>query len=90
MATLREIREKNYISRQQLADASGVSHSSIVRIEEGSHRTRQDVAEKVIQALSKLIEQPLTLQDVEGLQLYNIMRDRKQRTKAKNVIKEAA
>ncbi len=83
MATLREIREENYISRQQLADASGVSHSSIVRIEEGTNRTRQDVAEKVVQALSQLIGKPLTLQDVDGLNLYNIMRDRRQRGKAR-------
>lgn len=79
MATLREIRKQNYISRQQLADEADVSTSSIVRIEEGGKRTRQDVAEKVIQALSRLIDKPLSLQDIEGLQLYNVMRDRRQR-----------
>ncbi len=66
MPTLREIREKNYLSRRTLADLANVSESTIVRIEEGKSRTRED------------------------LNLYNIMRDRKQRTKATGDSTQAA
>jgi predicted transcriptional regulator len=83
MQTFREIRESHYLSRRQLAEAAGVSHSTIVRMEEGGLRTTRDAAEKVVKALSKLIEKPLTIEDISGLKLYNIMRDRKQRTKNK-------
>lgn len=81
MATIRQIREENYISRRTLANEAGVSESTIVRIEEGTNHTRKDVVEKVLAALSKLAEQTITLKDVEGISLYNVMRDRKQRTK---------
>jgi DNA-binding XRE family transcriptional regulator len=90
MPTLREIREKNYLSRRMLADLAGVSESTIVRIEEGKSRTRENVAEKVIKALSNKIGQQITINDVEGLNLYNIMRDRKQRTKATGDSTQAA
>jgi predicted transcriptional regulator len=90
MPTLREIREKNYLSRRMLADLAGVSESTIVRIEEGKSRTREDVAEKVLKALSNKIGQQITINDVEGLNLYNIMRDRKQRTKATGDSTQAA
>ncbi len=82
MTTLRQIREENYISRRTLATSAGVSESTIVRIEEGTNHTRKDVVEKVLAALSKLIDQQITLKDIEGINLYNVMRDRKQRTKA--------
>lgn len=81
MSTLRKIREAHYISRKELADIAGVSESTIVRIENPSHRTTQEVAEKVLEALSKKIGEEITLDNVDGLNLYNIMRDRKQRTK---------
>ena len=82
MATLRELREENYISRKALADRAGVSESTIVRMEENLHRTQHDVAKNVVKALSELIEKPLTLNDVEGLNIYNVMRDRRNRRKA--------
>ena len=85
MATIRELREGNYISRRELADLSGVSESTIVRIEDGNNRTRRDVAEKVLVALSKKIGQEITIDAIEGLNLYNVMRDRRQRTKSRNV-----
>jgi predicted transcriptional regulator len=81
MTTLREIREEHYISRRTLATAAGVSESTIVRIEEGAHHTRKDIAEKVLAALNKQIEKEITLQELEGLNLYNVMRDRRQRKK---------
>ena len=81
MPTLREIREANYISRKELADLADVSESTIVRIEDPKHRTTQEVAEKVLEALSKKIGQVLTIDNVNGLNIYNVMRDRKQRTK---------
>jgi predicted transcriptional regulator len=82
MTTLRQIRESNYISRKELADLAGVSESTIVRIEDPNHRTTQEVAEKVLGALSKRIGETITLDSVEGLNLYNVMRDRRLRTKS--------
>jgi predicted transcriptional regulator len=79
MPTLRQIRVDHYISQRELADLAGVSESSIVRMEDPKHRTRQDIAEKVLKALGDKIGQNLTLEYVEGLNLYNVMRDRKQR-----------
>ncbi len=81
MPTLRQIREQNYLSRKMLADAAGVSQSTIVRMEEGKLHTTQEVAEKVLEGLSAKVGQTITLNDVDGLKLYNIMRDRKHRTK---------
>lgn len=81
MTTLRDIREEHYISRRTLADLSGVSESTIVRIENPKHKTRYDVAEKVISAINKKTGLALKLEDIEGLNLYNVMRDRRQRKK---------
>ena len=82
MPTLRDIREENYISRRELADLAGVADSTIVRLEYGSNKTTQDVAEKVLKALSEKIGKKLTIDSIEGLNLYNVMRDRRQRRKA--------
>ncbi len=83
MATLRELREGNYISRRELAEAAGVSDATIVRMEEGKIRTTREVAEKVLSALSKKIEQEVTLDTIEGLNLYNVMRDRRRNARKK-------
>lgn len=83
MPTLRELRERHYISRKELASLADVSESTIVRIEEGNTRTTQTVAEKVLHALSIRIGQETTLQNVDGLNIYNVMRDRKQKRKAR-------
>ncbi len=90
MPTLRQLREENYLSRKMLADAAGVSQSTIVRMEEGKLHTKQEVAERVLVALSSQIGKIITLNDVEGLKIYNIMRDRKQRTKYIGVSAEDA
>jgi predicted transcriptional regulator len=82
MPNLREIREENYISRRELADLSGVSDSTIVRLEYGTNKTTRDIAEKVIGALSSKIGKELKIEDIEGLNLYNVMRDRRQRRKS--------
>lgn len=82
MPTLKDIREKYYLSRQKLADAAGVSESTIVRMESETSKTRKDVADNVLSALSKLTGEDFTLDNVEGISLYNVMRDRRQRTKA--------
>lgn len=82
MATLRDIREEYYISRRELADLAGVSESTILRIEDATNRTTFDVAKKIVAALSKRIEKPLKLEDLEGLNLYNPMRDRRNRKKS--------
>jgi transcriptional regulator with XRE-family HTH domain len=83
MPTLKQIRVDNYISRRELSELAGVAESTIVRIEEGITRTTPEVAKKVIDALGAKIGQELTLDNIEGLNLYNIMRDRRQRTKDK-------
>jgi len=81
MPTLRQIRESHFISRKELAQLAHVSESTIVRIEDPQHRTTQDVVEKVLEALSGRIGEALTLESVDGLNIYNVMRDRRQRTK---------
>jgi len=86
MSTLRELRERHYVSRKVLASLADVSESTIVRIEEGNTRTTQTVVEKVLAALSTKIGQDIPLESVEGLKLYNAMRDRKQRAKAKDAL----
>jgi predicted transcriptional regulator len=83
MATLRELREENYISRRELAEAAGVSDATIVRMEEGKIRTTNKVAEKVLTALSEKIGQTVTLDTIEGLNLYNVMRDRRKQVRRK-------
>lgn len=80
MPTLKEIREENYISRRELSDWSGVSESTIVRIEDGTVRTTKKVADQILKALSEHLGKEYTLQNVDGIKLYNIMRDRR-RTK---------
>jgi transcriptional regulator with XRE-family HTH domain len=84
METLRAIRERNYLSRKSLADLAGVSESTILRMEEGKGRTTEEIALKVLKALGDKIGEELSLETVQGLQLYNIMRDRRQRTKTTN------
>lgn len=76
---LRKIRTSNFISRRELAELSGVAESTIVRMENPKHKSQQDVVEKVLKALGEKIGQELTVEGVEGLNIYNIMRDRKQR-----------
>lgn len=89
MPTLRQLREENYLSRKMLADASGVSPSTIIRMEEGKH-VNYEIAKKVLEGLSKTIGRTVTLDNVEGIMLYNIMRDRKQRTKFVGISSEDA
>lgn len=89
MPTLREIREEHYISRKKLAKAAGVSESTIIRMEEGKTRTTEEVAEKVLAALSEKIGRELTTNNVEGLNIYNPLRDRSYPTRSK-VEEEAA
>jgi transcriptional regulator with XRE-family HTH domain len=82
MPTLRDIREANYVSRRELAALSGVSDSTIVRLEHRSTRVNRETVEKILLALSKRIGKDLSIGDIEGLNLYNVMRDRRQRRKA--------
>lgn len=88
MATLQEIRLKHYISRKQLANQAGVSESTIVRMENPQHKTTNDVAKKVLETLSSIIGETVTIETVEGLNLYNVMRDRRQRTKTQDAPSE--
>ncbi len=91
MSTLRDIREENYISRKELAKLAEVSESTIVRIEDSSHRTTYQVAQKIAEALSRRVGKEIDLDTIEGLNLYNPMRDRRLRTKASDgAVEEAA
>jgi DNA-binding XRE family transcriptional regulator len=81
MPTIRDIREENYISRKELAELADVSESTIVRIEDARHRTTFQVAQKIVGALGKRISRDISLDNIEGLNLYNPMRDRKLREK---------
>jgi predicted transcriptional regulator len=81
MPTLKQIRVVNFLSRRELAKLSGVSESTIVRMEDPKHKSQPEVVEKVLKALGDKIGENLTLEKVEGLNLYNVMRDRRQRTK---------
>lgn len=90
MATIRQIREEHYIPRKELADLSGVSESTLIRIEDPAHKSRIDIVKKVLQALSEKVGQEFTLQNVEGITLYNPMRDRKNRGSETDSSEEAA
>jgi transcriptional regulator with XRE-family HTH domain len=82
MPTLQNIREAHYLSRGKLAKQSGVSESTLIRIETAEHRTTKEVVDKVLKALNELTGGNFTVENVDGLRLYNPMRDRRQRTKA--------
>lgn len=49
---LKELREKNHLTQEQLAKASGVSSRMIQRYEYGTSRPRLDAAEKLAKALN--------------------------------------
>jgi len=83
MPTLRELREKHYISRKKLAKAGGVSESTIIRMEEGKTHTTKEAADRVLEALSNLTGERFTTDNIDGLNLYNPMRDRAYPTKYK-------
>lgn len=77
MLTIKEIREHYHISRQKLAKSAGVGMSTLDRIENSQHLTMPEVAEKILEALSKETGQNFTLENVSGLNLYDAMRDRR-------------
>ena len=81
MTTMKELRINYYISRRELSDLSGVAESTIVRLENGTTRVTKEVADKLLKALSERTGQQLTMENVEGLELYNPMRDRRLRSK---------
>ena len=76
MPTLKEIRLKHYISRKKLALAAGVSESTIIRMEEGKRHVTDEVATKIVSALSNVTGETFTVNDLDGINLYNPMRDR--------------
>jgi len=81
MPTLRQLREKHYISRKKLVLLSGVSESTIIRMERGGHYLEENV-EKILAAISKVAGQEITRDSIEGLnEPYNPMRDRGQSSK---------
>jgi len=76
MPTLKEIRLKHYISRKRLALAAEVSESTIIRMEEGKKHVTDEVATKIVAALSNVTGEKFTASDIDGINLYNPMRDR--------------
>jgi transcriptional regulator with XRE-family HTH domain len=74
-----ELRKSKNLSRGKLAELADVSLSSVVRMEEGKQKTSEDVTEKVLKALSEVLGYEVRASDVDGLELYNVMRDRKER-----------
>ena len=77
MPTLRALRESNYISRRKLAENAGVSESTIIRMERGEKRTTEEVIKSVLEALGDMVNKKFTMADVEGINVYDPMRDRK-------------
>ena len=51
MATLREIRDRAFLSQQELADEATVSKRTIERLEAGMHRPRGRTVRKLARAL---------------------------------------
>ena len=56
---LKELREKNDMTQEQLAKVSGVSPRTIQRYECGTSRPRLDAAEKLAKALNISVDQLL-------------------------------
>lgn len=51
MATLRELRDRAFLSQQELADEATVSKRTIERLEAGTHRPRGRTVRKLARAL---------------------------------------
>lgn len=62
-------------SRKHLAKLSGVSVPTLVRMEEGNRRSRLDAIEKVLKVLNDRFTIFLTVNDVEGIKLYNTIQN---------------
>jgi predicted transcriptional regulator len=77
MTTLRDLREKKlYLSRRELAELANVSESTLVRMEQGGN-VKKDVVEKVLKIIGEKLGYEVPIQSIEGLVLYNIVRDRR-------------
>ena len=69
MYTLRELFENLPISLSELARQSRVNEVTLARIRDGKHTTRRDTANRLLTALSKVYERPLSLRNVSGIRL---------------------
>jgi len=85
MPTLKEIRRGLLISTKKLVLLSGVSESTIIRIEKGGKYQEENI-EKILAALSKVAGQEIKRDSIEGLnEPYNPIRDRGQTPKEEEV-----
>jgi predicted transcriptional regulator len=67
VSIIRELREEADLTAFALASKSGVSLSSINRLETGKVKVTRRVARKVIKALNEELNRSITLEDIEEL-----------------------
>jgi len=68
---MRDLRIEARLTTFQLASKSGVSISSINRIESGRHAMKRLIVAKVLYALSQELGRTVTLEDIQGLQIVD-------------------
>ncbi len=67
--TLAELFDNLPISLSELARQSRVNEVTLARIRDGKHTTRRDTANRLLMALSKVYERPLSMRNVAGIRL---------------------
>jgi transcriptional regulator with XRE-family HTH domain len=55
-ARIKELREQQGMTQQDLADKTGLQRSNIARIESGKYSTGQDILSKIAEALGKKLD----------------------------------
>lgn len=53
---IKELREQQGMTQQDLADKTGLQRSNIARIESGKYSTGQDILSKIAEALGKKLD----------------------------------
>ncbi len=67
--TVRELLESLPISLSELARQSRINEVTLARIRDGKLTTRRDTVNRLLPALSRIYERPLSLQNVTGIRL---------------------
>jgi predicted transcriptional regulator len=67
--TLQELFENLPVSLSELARQSRMNEVTLARIRDGKHTTRRDTANRLLLAMSKIYERPLSLRNVTGIHL---------------------
>jgi predicted transcriptional regulator len=76
--TIQELFDDLPISISKLAKVSEINEVTLARIRDGE-RTRRDTANKLLRTLSQVLERPLSLRNVTGI---NIMVNKRMEAKA--------